>query len=88
VHRVGEVAVAGEPVGDDQVALPERRVTGARPAQYCREFGVVNCSMCSPISGDPGGETATEAGKAQVDLAARKPLPRSVLVRASRGAQQ
>ncbi len=40
------------------------------------------------LTGDPGGETATEAGKAQVDLAARKRLPRLVVLRAGGGAEQ
>ena len=35
--------------------------------------------MVADLAGDPGGEAVTEAGKAQVDLAARERLPQLVL---------
>jgi hypothetical protein len=35
--------------------------------------------MVADLAGDPGGEAVTEAGEAQVDLAARERLPRFVL---------
>ena len=44
--------------------------------------------MLAGLSGDPGGETVTEAGKAQVDLAARKRLPRLVLRQLAGSAEQ
>jgi hypothetical protein len=44
--------------------------------------------VLADLSGDPGGETATEAGKAQVDLAARKRWPRLVLHRLAGSAEQ
>src|SRR5215831_18282470 len=89
VHRVGEVAVAGEPVGDDQVALAGAAGDRGAPGialQRVRRGELLD--VLADLTGDPGGETTTEAGKAQVDLAARKRLPRQVLCRVAGGAEQ
>jgi hypothetical protein len=80
VHRVGEVAVAGEPVGDDQVALAGAAGDWGAPGialQRVQRGELLD--VLAGLTGDPGGETATEARKAQVDLAARKRVPRLVL---------
>jgi hypothetical protein len=80
VHRVGEVAVAGQPVCDHEVPLAgaagDRRAPGIA-LQRVRRGELLD--VLADLTGDPGGETATEARKAQVDLAARKRLPRLVL---------
>src|SRR5262245_22545052 len=80
VYRVGQIAVAGQPVGDHQVALAgaagDRGAPGIALQRVRRgELPYV----LADLTGDPGGETATEARKAQVDLAARKRIPRLVV---------
>src|SRR6266536_5779613 len=72
----GVVAVAGQPAGDHQLALAgaagDRGLAGVA-CQRVRRLVLVG--MVADLAGDPGGEAVTEAGKAQVDLAARERLP-------------
>ena len=80
LHGVAQEAVMGEPTGDDELALarPARHRRLARIAlQGVRRFELLG--MVADLGCDPGGETVTEAGKAQVDLAAREALPPLVL---------
>src|SRR3989304_5598730 len=79
---VAEVAVVGESAGDDELALArasgDGRLAGVALEGVRRlEVGRV----VADLAGDPGGEAVTEAGKAQVDLAAREALPPLVLAR-------
>src|SRR5262249_42383752 len=60
VHRVGEVAVAGQPVGDDQVALAGAAGDPGAPGialQRVRRGELLD--VLADLTGDPGGETAT-----------------------------
>jgi class 3 adenylate cyclase len=77
---VAQEAVAGQSVGHNEFALAGTAGHGgfagiALERVRCLEaFGMV-----ADLTGDPGGETITEAGKAQVDLAARERLPQVFL---------
>src|SRR5205807_6546756 len=77
---VAQEAVAGQAVGHHEFALARAAGNGrfagiALERVRCLEaFGVI-----ADLTGDPGGETITEAGKAQVDLAARERLPQVFL---------
>src|SRR6188472_4326069 len=69
------MAVAGKAVGDDELALAgssrDRGLTCVTLKGVRRhEIGDV-----ADLTGHPGGETITETGKAQVDLAARDRRP-------------
>src|SRR6266508_5636494 len=76
VHRVGEEPVAGEPARHHQLALAgaagDRGPAGVA-LQRVRRGELLR--MIADLTGHPGGETVTEARKAQVDLAARERLP-------------
>src|SRR5207248_10881371 len=77
VHRVGEVAVAGEPVGDYEVALAGAAGDRGAPGialQRVRRGELLD--VLAGLTGDPGGESATEAREAQVGLPVQKRLPR------------
>jgi hypothetical protein len=73
VDGVGEVAVTGQPAGDEQLAFAgasgHRGLAGiALQRVRCLElFGMV-----ADLTGDPGRETVTQARKAEVDLAAQQ----------------
>src|SRR5712691_8308349 len=91
---VAEVAVVGEPAGDDELALAgapgDRRFAGVA-LERARRLELLR--VVADLAGDPGGEAVTEARKAQVDLAAREALPPFVLARllcsaAAGGAEQ
>src|SRR5208283_2084169 len=61
VHGVSQVAVAGEPVGDDQVTLARAAGDWCAPGvalQGVRRGELLD--VLADLSGDPGGETATE----------------------------
>ena len=67
VQRVAEVAVVGQPAGDYELALTglsgDRGASGVACQRVRRGelLGVV-----ADLAGDPGGETVTQAGEAQV----------------------
>src|SRR6266516_4481245 len=72
----GEVAVAGQPAGDHQLAFAGAAGDrGLARVALQRVRRLVLADVVADLAGDPGGEAVTEAGKAQVDLAAREPLP-------------
>jgi hypothetical protein len=80
LHGVAEVAVAGEAVGDDELALAGTSGHGCFAGVALEPVRRVEVGDGADLSGHPGGETITEAGKAQVDLAARDRRPRRVLL--------
>src|SRR6266516_5332099 len=72
----GEVAVAGQPAGDHQLAFAGAAGDrGLARVALQRVRRLVLAGMVADLAGDPGGEAVTEAGNAQVDLAARERLP-------------
>jgi len=76
LDSVVEEVVARQALGHDDLGLAraprDRRLAGVACERVRRleRFGVI-----ADLTGDPGGETVTEAGKGQVDLAARERLP-------------
>src|SRR6266516_7715713 len=76
LDRTGEVAVAGQPAGDHQLAFAGAAGDrGLARVALQRVRRLVLADVVADLAGGPGGEAVTEAGKAQVDLAAREPLP-------------
>src|SRR5271157_2462535 len=69
------MAVAGEAGRDDELTLAratgDRRLAGIALEPVGRRE---HLRMVADLTGHPGGEPITEAGKAQVDLAARELL--------------
>src|SRR5207249_10351738 len=85
----GQVAVAGQSGGHHELApagAPGDR--GLAPVALQRVRRGELRRVIADLTGDPGGETGTEARKAQVDLAVRDRLPRLVAPRGRQGGQQ
>ncbi len=72
---VAKVAVAGEPVGDEELALARAAGDGCLACVALEAVRRVEVGDVADLAGHPGGETITEARKAQVDLAARDRRP-------------
>src|SRR5690606_2088769 len=76
LYGVGEVAVAGQPGGDDELAFA--RAAGDRGfagVALQRVRRVELSDRVADFTGDPGGESISEPWKAEVDLAARHRRP-------------
>jgi len=81
VHRVGEVAVARDSLRNDQLAFSRAaRDRGSAGVALQRVRRGELLEVVAELSGDSAGQTGTESGEAEVDLACRKGVGRVSVV--------
>ena len=75
LDRVAQMTVAGEAGRDHQLVLARATGDGGLAGTALEPVGGgEHLGVVADLTGHPGGEAITEAGKAQVDLAASEPF--------------